>query len=460
MAHVMPLSPDEAYYWLWSKQLSYSYYDHPPMVALWIKLGCWLGGHSSLGVRLLGPIAAFFGSILLYFSAKDFNPSYSGRISAANNSVLIFNATLAINAGSVTMTPDTPLLFFTCFSLWSCGRLLVTKRPFYYGLIGLGFGLSLVSKYTAILFILAFCLWCLVDKEGRIQLKKIPLWGAGAFTCLLFSPVVWWNAHHQWVSFAKQGGRTGEWNPHRAFQFLAELIAGQFGLATPLLFIGFVVGAVKLGQYVFKTRDSKAVLLFLLAMVPLVIFIQHALGDRVQANWLGILYPPFALIAALYGQYKIRSGVALGLIISAFVYAQASWGVFPLPAKFDVTLRQLGGWQEFAEQLNNRVPTSDVLMVEEYGLASELRFYLPQRTIVAIDHRWRYFEYPKSVIHRGYLIRSQKRKDSPTPQRFSSFAPLNTLQRKRKDQVAGTYSLYKVMLQNDKQTQTETVRLP
>ena len=28
--------PDEAYYWLWSKKLAFSYYDHPPL-SMWLQ---------------------------------------------------------------------------------------------------------------------------------------------------------------------------------------------------------------------------------------------------------------------------------------------------------------------------------------------------------------------------------------------------------------------------------------
>jgi len=34
-----PLIPDEAYYWVYSQNLSWGFFDHPPMVAYLIKLG-------------------------------------------------------------------------------------------------------------------------------------------------------------------------------------------------------------------------------------------------------------------------------------------------------------------------------------------------------------------------------------------------------------------------------------
>jgi hypothetical protein len=34
-----PLAFDEAYYWQWSKNLAWGYYDHPPLIAFMIRAG-------------------------------------------------------------------------------------------------------------------------------------------------------------------------------------------------------------------------------------------------------------------------------------------------------------------------------------------------------------------------------------------------------------------------------------
>ena len=41
---VTPITFDEAYYWMWSKHLAGGYYDHPPMVAVVIRLGTLIAG--------------------------------------------------------------------------------------------------------------------------------------------------------------------------------------------------------------------------------------------------------------------------------------------------------------------------------------------------------------------------------------------------------------------------------
>ena len=44
-----PITFDEAYYWMWSKSLAGGYYDHPPMVAVVIRLGTLIAGDTELG---------------------------------------------------------------------------------------------------------------------------------------------------------------------------------------------------------------------------------------------------------------------------------------------------------------------------------------------------------------------------------------------------------------------------
>lgn len=36
---VVPLFPDEAYYWEWSRNLAAGYFDHPPVIALLVRMG-------------------------------------------------------------------------------------------------------------------------------------------------------------------------------------------------------------------------------------------------------------------------------------------------------------------------------------------------------------------------------------------------------------------------------------
>ncbi|MDE8347584.1 MAG: glycosyltransferase family 39 protein, partial [Acidocella sp.] len=112
LAGSLPLSPDEAYYYLWSRHLQAGYFDHPPMVAYFIRAGTALFGGTALGVRCMGPLAAALGSVLLWDAGERLFPHRQAGVMAA----AMLNATLLVGTGAIIMTPDTPLLLF-----WTAG---------------------------------------------------------------------------------------------------------------------------------------------------------------------------------------------------------------------------------------------------------------------------------------------------------------------------------------------------
>ena len=61
-----PITFDEAYYWMWSKHLAGGYYDHPPGVAVVIRLGTLIAGDTELGVRLVSILLALPMSWAVY----------------------------------------------------------------------------------------------------------------------------------------------------------------------------------------------------------------------------------------------------------------------------------------------------------------------------------------------------------------------------------------------------------
>src|SRR6202451_3791446 len=65
-----PITFDEAYYWMWSKHLAGGYYDHPPMVAVVIRLGTMIAGDTEFGVRLVSILLALPMSWAVYRTAS------------------------------------------------------------------------------------------------------------------------------------------------------------------------------------------------------------------------------------------------------------------------------------------------------------------------------------------------------------------------------------------------------
>jgi 4-amino-4-deoxy-L-arabinose transferase-like glycosyltransferase len=449
VAAATPLAPDEAYYWVWSKALAPGYFDHPPMVALWIWAGTHLAGDGALGVRLLAPVAAGIGTLLLAQAAEDLLPGRrAGLIAAAS-----LNGTLLFGVGAVTMTPDTPLLFFWTATLWALARLHASGDGAWWLAAGLAAGCALASKYTGALLAPAILMWLVWVPGLRPWLRRWQPWAAACLALGCFLPVIGWNAGNGWAGFVKQGGRVGDWAPARALQFLGELLAGQIGLATPLLALLFAAGIAAAARSGWR-RDPAWSLLAALTLLPAAVFLQHALGDRVQANWPAILYPAAAIAAAGIGAAWARwqrPALALGVAVTALVYLQGTLGLVPLPARLDPTLQRLAGWPAFADAVAALAHDgrAGFVAVESYGDAAELARALPAGiAVLGIEPRWRYAALPDATTliagRSGLLLRAARHAEPPDASDWASIGPPVLLARSRGGVVAERYALYPV----------------
>ena len=475
VAGLSPLSPDEAYYWTWSHALAPGYLDHPPMTALWIRLGTLLCGDTRLGVRLLSPLAAALGTLLLASACNDLRgaakPTPTGWDAPLAAAVLL-NATLLLGVGAVTITPDTPLLFFWTACLAALGRLLATGRRLWWLAVGVCLGLALDSKYTAVLPGAGLAFWLLASRDARRWLRTPWPWAAALTALALFAPVIWWNAAHGWASFIKQGGRTGDWHPAEATRYLGELLGGQAGLATPLILILFVVGMARLARHPISAPAGETLLVWVTLPAALV-FVQHAFGARVQANWPGLLYPACAIAASTRPTLArpilarwTKPAAGLGFVLTALVYLQSVAAPFPLPRKLDITLVRLAGWRTLATQLADR---DHFIIADDYGVAAELAFALPHRAVLAAAPRWRLFALPHPDLaapslggESGLLLRSARRKGGPDPSLFSATQLLGTIERRRGNVLAERYNIYRVTIRTGlpAELRDEIVRLP
>jgi 4-amino-4-deoxy-L-arabinose transferase-like glycosyltransferase len=104
-AYTLELHPDEAYYWLYSRFLDWGYYDHPPMVAIFIWLGDALM-HNELGLRLVTILASSTSVYLLWLILKRYAIE-------ARWFILVMSGVLIFHIYGFSTTPDVPLFLFT-----------------------------------------------------------------------------------------------------------------------------------------------------------------------------------------------------------------------------------------------------------------------------------------------------------------------------------------------------------
>jgi hypothetical protein len=410
-----PLTFDEAYYWTWSRHLAGGYYDHPPAVAFVIRLGTLIVGDTELGVRLVSILLALPMSFAVYRTAAIL---FGGQRLAASATILL-NVTLMAAVGTLIVTPDSPLLVASSFVLFSLAKVLETGRGVWWLAVGLAVGIALLSKYTARFFGPAILIWLVsVPKMRKWLISPWPYLGA-VVAFAIFSPVILWNADHQWVSFVKQLGRSRvvEFNP----AFLGELIPTQIAFATPLVFI---LGAM--GLYAMCRRDSGAfaarALINSMFWTIVLYFIWHSLHARVEANWFAPVYPAFAVAAAVaahltrwqerwqsLARFCLRWAPLTGILMFAALIVQANTGVLS-GFRRDATVRSVGvGWRQLAQEIEAvRVRyQATCVLAPDYGTTSWLAFYLPKNVCVLQPTeriRWVNMGAPDPATLRGRLL--------------------------------------------------------
>jgi 4-amino-4-deoxy-L-arabinose transferase-like glycosyltransferase len=439
-----PLTFDEAYYWTWSKHLAGGYYDHPPMVAVLIRLGTSVAGDTELGVRLVSVLLAIPMSFAVYRSAEIL---FGGRRIAATATILL-NVTLMAGLGTVIVTPDAPLLVASSFVLFCLAKVLATGRGAWWVAVGAAVGLALLSKYTALFFGPAILIWLVaVPKLRRWLVSPWPYLG-GAVAFAIFSPVILWNADHQWMSLIKQLGRARI--EDFTLAYIGELIPTQIAVATPFVFILGVTGLYALWRRKAGASSARMLISSMFWTIALY-FVWHSLHSRVEGNWLAPVYPAFAIAAAVAGnlaqwesrarrivEFCLRWAAPTGILLFALVVVQANTGVLS-GYRRDATVRSVGvGWREAAreiEAIRLREGAACVLALD-YGTTSWLTFYLPKGTCVAQRgqrFRWVNMPEPDPTLLTGKLLYvDEARQDQPLLKKdFASVKKVAELQRKR-----------------------------
>ena len=447
-----PLTFDEAYYWMWSKHLAGGYYDHPPGVAVVIRLGTMIAGDTEFGVRLVSILLALPMSWAVYRTAAIL----FGGMRVAATATILLNVTLMAAVGTLIVTPDSPLLVASSFVLFFLAKVLETGRGAWWLAVGAAVGVALLSKYTSLFFGPAILVWLVsVPKLRRWLISPWPYLG-GLVALAVFSPVILWNADHHWVSFIKQMGRArmADFRP----AFIAELIPTQVAFATPAVWLLGAMGLYALYQ---RRAGALAVRVLINTMFWTIVayFVWHSLHARVEANWFAPVYPAFAIAAAVaahlvewapreqrVADFCRRWAAPGGVVMFALLMVQANTGMLS-GYRRDATVRSVGvGWRETASEIEAvrvRVGAMCVL-APDYGTTAWFAFYLPKGTCVAQQNqriRWVNMPEPSTTQLAGKLLYVRDVDQASLKDAFARVDKVADVTRKRGPLLIETYAL-------------------
>jgi dolichol-phosphate mannosyltransferase len=384
------LLPEETYYWNYSQHLDFGYLDHPPMVAWLIRLGTLIFGQTEFAVRAGALCCGVITSVFVYRLARNL----FGEASALGALLLAQTLPFFFLSGFL-MTPDAPLTAAWAASLYYLERALIAERPGAWWRAGICLGLGMISKYSIALLApvtLAFMIW---DPKSRRWFRHFEPYMAALLAVAVFSPVIIWNARHDWASFAFQTSRRLAEAPQFA---LHKLIASALVLITPTGVVA--VAAALLRGISGADGDPQAtrrrLLMNLAVLIPLSVFVAFSLRHEVKLDWTGAMWTAAlpalgcSMIAAGlnirgFGAW-IRSAWAPTIMTMLLIYAAGlHYLVLGLPGVGYGKHIELVpvGWRDLTRHVlhaaddHRRETGSDVLIVgmDRYAIASEVAFY-------------------------------------------------------------------------------------
>jgi len=204
----LPPGFDEAYYYVYSQHLDWSYFDHPVLVALTTGFGTWLTGDVSQFTIRLGTLILHTGSLLLlYLTSVRLFSVEAGRLTLAIATIIpIFQ----VGFGVLTL-PDNPLIFFWTATLYCAGYEFFPPSPtqeyrpsYRLSYFGVLVGLACLGKYHGFVLGLGLVGFCLTSPRHRRALLSPWAWLALSLFIVTIFPIWFWNIQHDWVSFRFQ----------------------------------------------------------------------------------------------------------------------------------------------------------------------------------------------------------------------------------------------------------------
>jgi hypothetical protein len=321
-----PLFETECYYWLYSHHLSLGYFDHPPMLGLFLHFLEFWDPPSSLAVRFSSIVCHFFCSVFLYFYGRNL----FGSISVGILTGLLFNLIPIYSILAIQNQPDAPLLFFWSATLMCFERSVTTGKGRWWVLTGLAAGGALLSKFHAFPLAGSLVLHLLFFPPDRRFLARPWPYLAGLLALLCYLPNFLWNANNDWITYQFQFARLMKEGEFKILHPIGVLLSPLL-LLSPWVY-GFIAYLVSGGPKKVAPEAGRQSALPFWSSVPLFVFFLYvSLSDTVKIHWTAPAYIGLlpAVAAALLKWPRRRR---LYFEASAFVFTLGVYLylVFPL----------------------------------------------------------------------------------------------------------------------------------
>lgn len=370
-AATLELHADEAYYWIYSRFLDWGYFDHPPMVAVFIRIGDSIG-HNELCLRLLTVITSSISIYTLWLILKRYAVN-------AWAFVLVVAGVLILHIYGFTTTPDAPLFFFAVLFYYFYQRYIDQDKWWLATVLGLVIACMFYSKYHAVLLI-AFTV------ISNIKLFKRPsFWFIAALAALLYIPHILWQVNHGFptVNYHLYEQAEKIYNPENSYLY----IPGQLLMAGPI--IGWFLFY---SAFTIKIKDAFIRCLLVNGIGTFAFFFFATFRGEAQPHWTLIAFAPLVMLSLI--RFNQKGGVpkwfnAVAIINIVFVVGLRLGMLFQWHVVTQVgQIKSYYGFKDWAQTLHKKVGDNYLVMDNEFQNPSKYNYYTNSLKAFSYDSRY------------------------------------------------------------------------
>lgn len=434
------LGPDEAQYWIWSREPAFGYYSKPPLIA-WIIAGTTaLFGSAEWAVRLAAPFFHLGAAYFLFSLARRLYSDAAGFWTGVGWLTLP-----GVSLSSMLITTDGPLLFFWTAALYCFFRLIERKDGAAHSqsallwavALGASVGLGLLSKYAMIYFPLGVALAVILSAHVRKGLALRDAAIAAVVASAVIAPNVVWNAAHEFhtLSHTAANANWGGSMFHPAK--LLEFLGAQAGVFGPIPILLLLWGLARLPRRLAAAGRARGrdVALLALAAPPLLIVSMQAFASRAHANWAAAAYPTALILVTIWA---LRARIGAAIRASACLHLIACFVFLGVLANFAIAdaiglssaVKRVRGWAPQGAAVAAAAEGFDAVLVDDRELMGSLLYYARRGPpIVAlnsnrrIDHHYEAFMAFDPERQKRVLFVSERNDLAPVQGRFARIAP-------------------------------------
>lgn len=368
IAGSLELGNDEVYYQTYALHLQWNYFDHPPMLALLIRIFTinLILSHE-IFIRLGSVFCSVAGTWLIYVIGSRIKNERTGWFAAILYNTSFYSSVIA----GTFILPDSPQILFWLLSLYFMVLILENYREgksasLFLLLLGFSIGFCMMSKVHGVFLWLGFGAYIIFHK--RQILLSPALWIAGLISLAMVYPIYLWNVSNHFITYKYHQGRIHFWGGSSDLDHFLQQVFGSVFYSNPVNFLLYLFMLAALARKKIKSLPEYYPLFLWLSLPLIGVLLWTSLFSDTLPHWSGPAYLSLMLPASCWLDEINHPSIAFKWLKTAgWVYVSiVILGVISiryLPFRLgseeeitlgngDITLDMIG-WKTFAIQFDS-----------------------------------------------------------------------------------------------------------